>query len=328
MNILIIIGVLLIVLVAVGTTVALMVNQQKERKARAMAVIKGQKYANEKSDKDNPNKRRAELAKKLKEAGQSEDEGGLQRKRGMLSLLQQAGMSEVSVTHFWMGSIVFGLVLALFTNVILKTSIFVTLMALVTGIFGIPRLFLKIKIGKRQKKFLAEFPDVLEAMVRLLKAGMPVSEAIAMAGKEFTGPVGEEMTTIYEAQKIGIPLPDAAIEASYRVPITEMQMFATGIAIQAQTGASLSEVLMNLSNVIRSRFKLKRKVQALSQEAKSSAAIIGALPFLIGGGLSAINPDYLDPLFTTTAGKITLIGSAVWMSIGIMVMKIMINFKV
>jgi tight adherence protein B len=241
-------------------------------------------------------------------------------------LMEQAGI-KADVKKYWMFSIGF----AVGFTLLLKLSgqgPFVLAMCFITALLGFPKMFLKRKIRKRQQKFLEEFPDALEAMVRLLKSGMPVTEAISMAGREYTGPVGEEMLRIYDAQKVGVSLPDATADAAKRMPITEMQMFATGIAIQVQTGASLSEVLMNLSGVIRARFKLKRKVQALSSEAKASAGIIGCLPFLVGGGLTAINPEYMDPLFFTTIGKVLLIGSAVWMGTGIMVMKVMINFKI
>ena len=134
-------------------------------------------------------------------------------------------------------------------------------MAPIIGFFGFPRFVLSRLTKRRQKKFLEEFPDALEATVRLLKAGMPVSEAISMIAREFTGPIGDEMSRIYDKQKIGIPLHEAAGEATKRMPLPEVKMFATGLAIQAQTGSSLSEVLQNLSNVIRARFKLKRKLR-------------------------------------------------------------------
>ena len=118
------------------------------------------------------------------------------------------------------------------------------------------------------------------------------------------------------------------MEATKRMPLTEMQMFATGLSIQAQTGSSLSEVLTNLANVIRSRFRLKRKIKALSSEAIASASIIGALPNIVAGGMYFINYDYISILFTNTTGKILLCGAIVWMLIGIMMMKAMINFKI
>jgi tight adherence protein B len=149
-----------------------------------------------------------------------------------------------------------------------------------------------------------------------------------MAGKEFEGPMGEEMLLMYESQRVGMSLPEAAMMAARRMPITEMRLFATGMTIQQQTGASLSEVLLNLSSVIRARYKLRRKIQALSSEAKASAMIIGALPFLVGIGMYFLNPEYAMLLFTTPTGKFWMTGSMVWMGIGIFIMKAMINFKI
>ncbi len=149
-----------------------------------------------------------------------------------------------------------------------------------------------------------------------------------MIAREFTGPVGEEMSRVYDKQKIGIPLHEAALEATKRMPLPEMKMFATGLAIQAQTGSSLSEVLMNLSGVIRARFRLKRKIKALSSEAIASASIIGALPNLVALGMYFANHDYIMVLFTDPFGKVLLIGAVIWMCIGIAMMKVMINFKI
>ena len=157
---------------------------------------------------------------------------------------------------------------------------------------------------------------------------MPVSEAISMIAREFTGPVGEEMSRIYDKQKIGIPIHEAAKEATLRMPITEMNMFATGLAIQAQTGSSLSEVLRNLAGVIRARFKLKRKIKALSSEAIASASIIGSLPILLSLGMYFANREYIMILFESTTGNILLAFAVFWMLCGIVVMKIMINFKI
>lgn len=199
---------------------------------------------------------------------------------------------------------------------------------MITGVLGFPRFVLRFLTQKRQKKFLEDFADALEAMVRLLKAGMPVGEAISMVAREFTGPVGEEMARMYDEQKIGIPLSESATHAARRMPLAEMKMFATGITIQQQTGSSLSEILTNLSKLIRARFRLKRKVVALSSEAKASAMIIGALPILVSAGLYAINPKYMIVLFTVTTGKILLGCAIAWMLVGILVMRQMINFKV
>jgi tight adherence protein B len=105
-------------------------------------------------------------------------------------------------------------------------------------------------------------------------------------------------------------------------------MFATAVTIQAQTGSSLSEILDGLSKVIRARFRLRRKVQALSSEAKASAAIIAALPVVVALGMYFMNPDYINLLFTDRTGKLMLGGAVFWMFMGVVMMKQMINFKI
>ncbi len=327
MNSLQIIIIALILLIAVVMAAAFTMSRKASERARALQVIQGgsstQKGSSNK--KDVQDQRRAEIAKKLKEQSDSEEKKG---KGGitMSDRLMQAGL-KISVRQFWINSLIFGIILGACAK-LFGLGLFVSVMIFITGFLGLPRLLLKRKAAKRQKKFLEEFADALEAIIRLLKAGMPVSEAISMVGREFTGPVGEEMSKIYDTQKVGIPLEEACRIAIKRMPLTEMQMFATGIAIQAQTGASLSEVLGNLSNVIRSRFKLKRKVKALSSEAKSSAMIIGALPLVVSTGIYFINPEHIMVMFQESIGKILLAGAVVWMCIGIFIMKIMINFKV
>jgi tight adherence protein B len=327
MDILVLLISILIVMVIMGMAIAFIMTQESEKKKRALSIIKGKDVEGRNSADAlslSQDKRREAIAQKLKD--NDTGDGKNKKKATMKLMLLQAGMT-TTVRKYWIGSLIFAIVFTAVIHLIGQPP-FIVIMSFIIGLLGLPKIFLKRKIKKRQQKFLKEFGDALESMVRLLKAGMPISEAIKMAGREYEGPVGEEMLKIYEAQKIGIPMPEATLEAAERMPITEMQMFATGIAIQAQTGSSLSEVLTNLANVIRARFRLRRKVQALSAEAKASAMIIGSLPFLVGGGLFLINPEYIQILFEQTTGKIMIAMSAVWMGMGVMVMKIMINFRI
>lgn len=314
---------LLMLLIIAGMIGAIILLNKNEQKKRAFQIITGQSVSDVADNKDdNPNKRRANMSKRLQKEG-----GDVKKTPQLVTMLRQAGWGHVSVGKFWLISLGVGIALMIVTKVTGQATPII-FMSGVVGVFGLPRFVLKFKMNKRQKKFLEEFPDALESMVRLLKAGMPVGEAIAMVSREFTGPVGEEMSKVYDEQKIGISMAEACLHAAERMPITEMQMFATGIAIQQQTGSSLSEILINLAKVIRARFRLKRKVQALSAEAKASAMIIGSLPIFVGVGMTLINPDYMYPLYNTLKGKFLLYGAIGWMCCGIMIMKQMINFRI
>ncbi|HPF78432.1 MAG TPA: type II secretion system F family protein [Alphaproteobacteria bacterium] len=302
---------------------AIVMIQQAEKKKRLMNVVRGGSQYDEKKAKGTKEQKKTDLSRKLRD---TEEDKPKKKGASLTDMIQQAGL-EISVKQFWLYSLVSG-VLFTFLAKAVGLSTFVVIMVGITSFFGLPRLFLKMKAKKRQKLFMDDMADALESMMRLLKAGMPVSEAIKMVGTEFSGPMGEEMGRIYDQQKIGVPLPEAVLEASKRMPLTEMQMFATAIAIQTQTGSSLSEVLQNLAGVIRARFKLARKVKALSSEAKMSAMIIGALPVIVSGGMYFVNPEYIGLMFTDSTGKF-LLGCAVgWMCVGVLVMRQMINFKV
>lgn len=313
---------------AVFVTVFLIVSRIKAKEIYSNKLKKIAGINAHKSAGDNIKlkaQKRAEIAKKLRDS--SRDEKDRQAKRNSIKmLLLQAGFSQTSIGRFWIYSVITAVGLFLILRAVGLPTPAIILFAFV-GLFGLPRFFLKWKIKRRQNKFLEDFADALDAIVRLLRAGMPVAEAVAMCAREFEGPIGEEMSEIYENQKVGLTLPEAVARSAERMPLTEMRMFATGVAIQNETGASLSEILTNLSRVIRARFRLRRKVQALSAEAKASAIIIGSLPLIVGFGMNAMNPGYTGILIETGIGKALLWGCAIWMGVGVLVMRQMINFK-
>jgi len=265
-----------------------------------------------------------DIGKKLKAAeGRAEAQ---KNRKSLTSLIAQAGF-DTPLIRYWLYSAAFGSICAYpIWNAGLSTI--VKTLLLFTVYFGLPRFFLKWRAKRRQKAFLQDFANALEDMIRLLKAGMPITEAISMVAREYTGPVGEEMQKIYDLQRLGTHLPEAVQKMTIRLPLPEVQMFATTIAIQVQTGSSLSEVLGNLANVIRGRYSLKRKVVALSSEAKISAMIIGSIPFILAGILYLVNKEYIMLLIEHPTGQM-LTGIALgMMGAGILVMRQMINFKV
>lgn len=319
----------MLVVLLIGAGVSMAISRKQQVRNRTLAIIARDKQpAGEKGESKDKQlaKQRDALEKRLKEASKQEA-AQKQDKTSIKEKMQQAGI-EAPVSRFWMYSAIFAVVTFILVKFVFGLKILSVILITFTAFFGVPRLFLKIKAGRRQKKFLEEFPDALDACVRLLQAGMPMTEAISMVAREYTGPLRDEMQRIYDNQKIGVPLGQAAYETAKRIPLTEVHMFATALQIQSETGSSLSEVLTNLSGVIRARFRLKRKIQALSQEAKSSAAIIGALPILVTFGLWCVNPRYMEPLLFTAKGHVYLWGCGIWMSLGILVMRQMINFKI
>jgi tight adherence protein B len=176
------------------------------------------------------------------------------------------------------------------------------------------------------KKFLEEFPNAIDIIVRAVKSGLPLNDGLKLIANEAKEPVRSEFQRIIDQQQIGLSIPEACGKLYETMPCPEANFFGIVIQIQAQAGGNLSEALGNLSRVLRDRKKMKAKVAALSMEAKASAAIIGALPFIVTLLVYLSSPDYIMLLFTTSTGHMLLGIGLTWMSIGIMVMKKMINF--
>ena len=191
---------------------------------------------------------------------------------------------------------------------------------------GLPRGILSRMIKRRQAKFLLEFANAIDIIVRGIKSGLPLSDCMQIIARESPEPVRNEFIDLVEQQKIGVPLSRTFERMYERMPLQEVNFFAIVIAIQAQTGGNLAEALSNLAQVLRDRHRLQAKVRAFSAEAKTSAIIIGALPPCVMLLVFLTSPDYISILWHDKLGNIMLIGSAIWMFIGVLVMRKMINF--
>jgi len=248
------------------------------------------------------------------------------RRMSLRMLLMQSGL-DIPPRHFWFLSLGVGMVFGV-VPLIFGIPWYIGALASIVGIFGFPRWFLSFLRRRRQNVFLNDFADAIDVMVRGLKAGLPVSDAMRVIAAESGPPVGPEFLEVIEGQRVGIAI-DQGVERMYdRMPLAEVNFLGIVMAIQSKTGGNLSEALNNLSKVLRDRKKMKAKIRAVSQEAKSSAAIIGALPFVIMIALTLLNPDYLSPLFNTSSGNMLLMGCGIWMLSGVLVMRKMINFQV
>lgn len=196
----------------------------------------------------------------------------------------------------------------------------------VVGVLGLPRWIVNFLRKRRMRKFLAEFANAVDVIVRGVKAGLPLNDCIRIIAAEAAEPVRAEFKLIAEAQAMGLTMTEAIARLPERVPVPETNFFAIVISTQQKAGGSLSEALGNLSRVLRDRIKMQGKIKAMSMEAKSSAFIIGALPIVVILLVYATSPDYITLLFTEPLGNMILAASAIWMGIGIFVMKKMMNF--
>ncbi|SED31045.1 type II secretion system F family protein [Bradyrhizobium erythrophlei] len=191
---------------------------------------------------------------------------------------------------------------------------------------GLPRWLLGFLKKRREKAFLKALPDAVDVIVRGIKAGLPLFESLKAVVNDASEPLRSEFLAIIETQAIGMPLGEACARLYERMPLPEANFFGIVIAIQQKSGGNLSEALGNLSRVLRDRKKMAEKIQAMSMEAKASAAIIGSLPPIVMILVFLTTPDYIALLWTNSMGQLMLVACAVWMSMGVLVMKKMINF--
>jgi len=272
-------------------------------------------------DADPSAQRRKQVQDTLKGLEQRQKE---QKKVSIRTRLERAGF-ETSVRKFHMISATAGLVsFAVF--VLMGMPMLIGLLAAFAAGFGMPRWILSFLVKRRQKAFLNEFANAIDVIVRGVKSGLPINDCLRIIAQEAAEPVRTEFKEVVEGQRVGVSIEQSLDKVYERMPLPEVSFFQIVLAIQQKSGGNLSEALGNLSKVLRDRKKMRAKIQAISQEAKSSAAIIGALPPGVMLLIYMSSPDYMGLLFSTTIGNIILVGGALWMLLGILVMRKMINF--
>jgi tight adherence protein B len=252
------------------------------------------------------------------------DERNKKTKVTLATRISQAGLSW-SKNRFILVSCAIGIGF-LFLGILLGARLPVALALAFAGGFGVPRWLLSFLKKRRELKFLNAFPDAIDVIVRGVKAGLPLLDCIKMVATEAPEPIKSEFRAILDTQAIGMPLGEACGKLYERTPLPEANFFGIVVGIQQKAGGNLSEALGNLSRVLRDRKKMKAKVRAMSQEAKASAGIIGALPVAVMTLVYMTSPGYITLLFTEQLGHLMLAGSAIWMAMGVLVMKKMINF--
>jgi tight adherence protein B len=275
---------------------------------------------------DNTNSRKRSVEDTLREAAEKQRAKAKKSvKPSLAARLRQANLGWSKITYYLIcGATGLAAALAMLSTIRLSP-----LPAIGFGIsvgLLLPHLYVSVRRNRRLKRFRAEFPSAVDIIVRGTKTGLPLVDCLKIVASETLEPVKGEFKTLVEDQMLGMPLGEAVQRLSERMPVAEASFFAIVIAIQSRTGGNLSEALGNLSMVLRERKKMQSKIKAMSGEAKASSGIIGVLPIIVAGLIYVTSPAYIALLFTTSTGNIVLAASAVWMLIGVLVMRKMINF--
>lgn len=265
--------------------------------------------------------RRKQITESLKDL---EQKSSARSKTSIEDRLMQAGLTWTK-SQFLMISAASGLLLGLLVFFV-SDSLLYAVPCLAIGALGLPNWFVNFMRKRRINKFINEFPNAVDVIIRGIKAGLPLGDCLRVIASEAAEPVRSEFRQIVETQSVGMPLGEAIERLVTRVPVPEANFFSIVINIQQKSGGNLSEALGNLSRVLRDRKKMKQKIKSMSAEAKASAYIIGSLPFAVTALVYITAPTYIELLWSTSTGRMVMGVSGLWMCIGVFSMRKMINF--
>jgi tight adherence protein B len=299
-------------------------DEKTRKRVNAVAKPAGQARGRAASVAETQAQKRKNVAVMLKDV--EKNRAAKKERPTMRRRLEQAGFPKASPRTFW---IICGIVACVAAAVAVLTHqapLVIALAVFAVGL-GLPRWVLAFLTARRKKKFTEHFAPAIDVIVRSVRSGLPTNEALRIVARESPDPVGSEFHNLVESLKVGVTLEQAMKRMMESMPTPEVGFFAIVMTIQTKSGGNLSEALSNLASVLRDRKRLQGKIKAMSSEAKASAMIIGSLPPGVMGIVYLTAPDYIMKLFTEKSGNLMLAGCVIWMGIGIMVMRKMINFK-
>ena len=192
----------------------------------------------------------------------------------------------------------------------------------------LPIAYVAFKRRRRLRKFEEHFPEALDLLGRAVRAGHAFTTGLEMISKECAEPLAGEFRTAFEEQNFGLPLRDALLNLTERVPLIDVRFFVTALLIQKETGGNLAEILDGLARVIRDRFRIYREVQVRTAQGRLTAGILIALPIMMLIILGGLNPKYIGVLFTDPKGPIVLAVAAIMQVIGSAILWKIIHFEV
>ena len=251
----------------------------------------------------------------------------LPNRKQLRSRLMRTGR-KFTIGDYLIASTVLGLVSAALVVFVFGASIFLAVCAFLVAGVGVPYWVIGYMGHRRRKQFVAQFPEGIDMIVRGIKSGIPVTEAMGIVGSEMAAPIGEEFSLMADGIRFGKSLEEAMWDAADRIKAPEYDFFVVALSVQKETGGNLAETLENLSDVLRSRSQMKKKVKAMASEPKASAMILGSLPFVMFVIIFMMNPDYIMTLFEDPRGKYIIGIGLLSETLGVAIMVKLVNFEI
>jgi tight adherence protein B len=243
----------------------------------------------------------------------------------LATLLEQAGL-QMTPGGFSMMVLVFASTVAALAWLFTGQPLALIVAAPIGGM--LPVFWLMQRKSSRMKKFEEDFPEALDLLSRAIRAGHAFQTGLGMVAEEMRAPVGPEFKKVFDQQNFGLPLRDAMNGLATRMPLLDVKFFITAVAIQRESGGNLSEILDNLSHVVRERFKIQRQVRVHSAHGRITGFVLLALPAALGVALSFINPDHMKLLWEEQIGRTMLMAVIVMQTVGYVWIKRVIKIEV
>jgi tight adherence protein B len=200
-------------------------------------------------------------------------------------------------------------------------------LGLILGAF-LPYAYANYKRTKRFSKFEELFPEAIDTLARAVRAGHAFTTALELIANELAEPVASEFRKLFEEQKFGLPVRDALINLTERVPLVDVKFFVTAVMLQRETGGNLAEILDNLSYVIRERFKIMRQVRVHTAQGRMTMMLLMGLPPVIVVTMQAMNPSFIRPLFDDPIGHLLIVVGITLQTVGYFVIRKIIQIQV
>ena len=239
--------------------------------------------------------------------------------------LAQSGLG-LSISGLLLIALVVGVLTAV-VGVVVSHLLWVGALAFGVGA-SLPFVFVRYKRGARMRKFEEHFPEALDLMSRAVRAGHAFGAGMKMVADELNEPVGPEFRKAFEEQNFGLSMKESLNNLSDRMPIIDVRFFVTAVLIQRETGGNLAEILDNLANVVRERFKIQRQVRVHTAHGRFTGYVLLGLPGFLAVALSFINPEHMELLFKDPIGKMMIAASITMQVVGWVWIKRVIKIEV